>query len=230
MLDVVLVELEGVLAETRAMRADALRRSLAGFGVQLDRPALEEDHSGLSPRQRAVAVLGAVATWDETALDLVVLQAEREFTSLAGGGISLAAGSRECLLQLQTQARLAVVTRASRRIADLVLGLGGLESVFDVIVTADDVVEAKPSSSMYEIALARLSRRRAVRRKACLALEDGRAGILAARRAGVRCIAVGAIPPGDAMEAEADAYLPTLEGQTLDTLSFLLRSGEEECR
>jgi beta-phosphoglucomutase-like phosphatase (HAD superfamily) len=58
-----------------------------------------------------------------------------------------------------------------------------------------------------------------------VALEDALPGIRAAHAAGVRCAAVGALQPYQA--AAADAYLASLDGHTLDTLSRLVTRGQE---
>jgi beta-phosphoglucomutase-like phosphatase (HAD superfamily) len=70
-----------------------------------------------------------------------------------------------------------------------------------------------------------LKRQRPVARGAVLALEDGALGIRAARAANVRCIAVGPISAHIAMEA--DAYVPSLQGQSLASLDELSRPGQE---
>jgi HAD superfamily hydrolase (TIGR01509 family) len=228
MLAAVMIELEDVIVETRALRAEALRRSMGELGVSLDEKSLARDFTGLAPRERAIRLLGARCAFaDETELDLLALRAERAFTESVASGVTLAEGARECIAALQGEARLALVTRASRRVVEAALGLGGLEDAFECIITSDDVRESKPFPVMYEMALARFARRQSVAAAACLALEDGTAGIRAAKRAGMRCIAVGAIPPGEAMEAGADAWLPSLHRQTARTLLALLRRGEE---
>jgi beta-phosphoglucomutase-like phosphatase (HAD superfamily) len=61
-----------------------------------------------------------------------------------------------------------------------------------------------------------------------VALEDAAAGIRAARAAGLRCIAVGPVPAYRAVDATG--YLPSVEGQTLASLSALVARGEEESR
>ena len=226
-----MIELEDVIVETRALRAEALRRSMGEMGVSLDETALVHDFTGLAPRDRAVRLLGARCEFaDETDLDLLALRAERAFTERVVSGVTLAEGARECIAALHGEVRLALVTRASRRVVDVALALGELEDAFECIVTADDTREAKPSPALHELALARLARRSAVSPESCLALEDGTAGIRAAKRAGMRCVAIGGIPPGEAMEAGADAWLPSLHGQTARTMLALLRSGEENRR
>ena len=228
MLAAVMIELEDVIVETRALRADALRRSMCEMGFDVDLAALAGDFTGLQPRERAIRLLGARCAFaDETELDLMALRAEREFTEQAVTGMTLAEGARECVLALQSQARLALVTRASRRVVEMALGLAGLEDAFECIITAEDAMEAKPFPALYERALARMARKQLVAPGACLALEDSTAGIRAAKRARLRCIAVGVIPPGEAMEAGADAWLRSLQGHTASSLEALLRSGEE---
>lgn len=227
----VLMELEGVIVDTRALRADALRRSLDEIGMPVDEAAVAQDFTGLPPRERAMALLGRRCAFaDETELDLVELRAEREFAARVAQGLSLAEGALDCLALLQGQAPLALVTRASRRVTDMVLALSGLEGTFACIVTADDAKAMKPFPAPYELAIARLARRGPLEAGHCLALEDSIAGIRAAKRARLRCVAIGAIPPGEAMEASADAWLPSLAGQSAQTLASLLRKGEKEDR
>jgi beta-phosphoglucomutase len=74
------------------------------------------------------------------------------------------------------------------------------------------VREPKPSEEGYVAALARLHRRAVLAPIACVALEDSIAGIRAARRAGLRCVAVGALPVHRALEA--DGVVASLVGIT----------------
>ena len=204
--EAVLIELEGVVVETRALRAESLRRGLEAIGIP----------DGTEP--------------DETERDLVALVAEREFAARASAGLSLVDGAKASILAMHAQTRLAVVTRASRRIADLVLELGDIADAFDCVITVEDVRRPKPAPEAYELALARLGRRRPVARESCLALEDGPDGIRAARAAGVPCVAVGPITVDEAFATGAHAWLPSLRGQSLLTLDELLKSGEEKAR
>ena len=220
MVSVVLTELEGVIAETRPLRRVALGCAVREEGAALDDAALDE----LAALPVAAAVRAALAraghAVDETAADLAALRAERHFAERAGRGLSLAAGAREFVEGAQARARLAVVTRASRREAELVLGLAGLDAAFECVVAAEDVSAPKPDGEGYERALARLARRRPVARGTTVALEDGAVGIRAARAARLRVVAVGAVPAHDALAA--DASLPSLAGQDVAALDALL--------
>jgi HAD superfamily hydrolase (TIGR01509 family) len=219
--DTVLLELEGVLADTHAIRRDALVRSLADDGVVLTDAAYDARCAGFPVREAAAA--GAAADgrrFDDTALDLVAARAERYFADQLGKGVSLAPGSRELLESLAGRVRLGIVTRASRRDVDFVVGLAGLDGAFECVVAAEDVRSPKPSPEPYERAFERLARRRPVRPISTLALEDAAPGVLAARALKLRCIAVGARQALHAVHA--DAYLPSLAGQSLASLNALL--------
>jgi HAD superfamily hydrolase (TIGR01509 family) len=62
----------------------------------------------------------------------------------------------------------------------------GLLTLMDVVCTANDVTKVKPDPELYLLALDKLG----LSPENCLAFEDSPNGILAARRAGLRCVAV----------------------------------------
>jgi sugar-phosphatase len=73
-----------------------------------------------------------------------------------------------------------------------VVAAAGLEAAFTTIVSSDDVNHAKPHPEGYEIALRRLDGRApGLRPDEVTVLEDTEAGVVAAKAAGMRCIAVG---------------------------------------
>jgi HAD superfamily hydrolase (TIGR01509 family) len=205
MVDVALIELEGVVFETQELRVGAAREAFAALGIDGDARA------------------------DQVMRDLITVRAERAFSErLAMGGLSMASGARSFLEDASATARLGIVTRARRADVDVMLRLAGLESAFAVIVCGDDVLDAKPAPDGYHLAIDRLTRSRPAARDRTLALENDTAGIRAAHAAQIRCIAIGDIPAHVAIEA--DAFVPSLEGQSLARLYALTRAGEERVR
>ena len=223
----ILLELEGVLVETHEARRDALARALAEEGISTDRVAYDDLAHGLPVRGAARALVAAAGEEiDEIAIELVALRAERHFAESVGAGIVLTDGARDTLGTLHGVTRLALVTRANRREVEPILDAADASFLFECIVTADDVGDSpKPAPAAYHSAIRRLSRRRALTAGDAIALEDGRAGIRAARAAGLRCLAVGNVPPFRALDA--DGYLPTLRGATLDSLDAVGGHGEQ---
>ena len=214
--DTVLLEFEGVIADTAHARMSALMRSLADEGVDLTEAEYQRACAGFPPRESAIAAaaLHKEAKLDDTALELVALRAERYFAEDVGQGMELIQGA-------QGRTRLAIVTRASRREVDFVLGLAGIDQAFEVIVTREDVLAPKPSPEGFERALQRLAKlRRISRPTTSIALEDSAAGVLAAKAVKIAVIAVGQVP--EHYGTHADARIDSLVGQTLASLTSLV--------
>jgi HAD superfamily hydrolase (TIGR01509 family) len=141
------------------------------------------------------------------------MKADQRFATLIETGVSLVDGARSTIEALQGQTRLGIVSRGSRREIDGTLALAHVDHAFEFIIADDDAYEPKPSPAAYLGALERLSRRRPVVARNVVALEDGQAGIRAARDAGLRCAVVGSLPMH--LAVDADALLPSLAGLTV---------------
>jgi HAD superfamily hydrolase (TIGR01509 family) len=100
---------------------------------------------------------------------------------------------------------LAVASNSSRRLVDTALATAGMTDTFDVIVTSDDVMHAKPAPDIYLEACRRLG----VAPADALALEDSATGIAAAKAAGMTCIAVPQYAETDV--SAADDVIDSLE-------------------
>jgi beta-phosphoglucomutase-like phosphatase (HAD superfamily) len=227
-IEAVLVECEGVLADTAAARRDALAYVLAEDGLQLS----DEDYrDACAGRPIGDAVRGAIArcgiTLDETALELMALRVDRAFSSYLGKGVVLVDGAREAIERLAGRVRLGIVTRASRRDVEFVLNLARMEDLFSCVVGVDDAFPPKPDAAAYHAAMRRLARRRPFGDDGVVvALEDSLDGIRGARSAGLRCVAVGDLPAHVAMEA--DALIPAITGLDAHGVERLVaRIGEE---
>ncbi len=225
MFQAVLFEIEGVLADTRTFRQRALQETFAQDGVRIS-DSEYETYADLPVRSAVIAVLRVAGIdADDTAVDLATLRAERRFSEYLSLGFTMVDGARELVAHLAGRTRLGIVTRANRREAETILSLSGLEFAFECVITADHVRALKPSAEPYEMVLRTMSRLRPLRGGHSLALEDGPTGIRAARAAGLRCLAVGALPAHCAMQAEG--LLPTLRGHTLSTLEEIVLRPEE---
>lgn len=228
MLDAVLFEFEGVIADTATARREALAYVFAEDGLQL---SAEDYRDVCAGRATPDAVRAAIArcgvTLDETGLELLALRVDRAFSSHLGKGVMLVDGAREALERLAGRARLGIVTRASRRDVDFVLNLARMEDLFACVVGVEDAYPPKPDASAYHTALRRMERRGPVSGNGVVvALEDALDGIVGARKAGMRCVAVGDLPAHVAMEA--DALIPAITGLDAAALALLIRRDGEE--
>jgi beta-phosphoglucomutase len=82
--------------------------------------------------------------------------------------------------------KLAVGSSGPKENVDLLLNTLNIKEFFDVIVTAEDVNQGKPHPEVF----LRVSNKLRVEPKKCLVFEDAPVGITAAKRAGMKCIAL----------------------------------------
>lgn len=94
----------------------------------------------------------------------------------------------------------------------------GLAPYFQVIVTRADVTRVKPDPDIYNLALERLG----IPADEAFALEDSLHGCEAAKAAGLKVVAVPSMLMTKTDFGIADVCLPTLAGQTLDSLTARL--------
>jgi len=220
MIDAVLFEFDGVIADTRDARRAALLDTLEEDGLVLDHAEYLECCAGLPVRAsvRAAFARRSIAR-DETLIELTAVRAERRFSGLVGTGVSLAVGARDLVESLSGQVRLGIVARAARQEVESALALAQLEHAFEFVISGEDPYRPKPAPDAYRGALDRLARRRPADSRHVVALEDGALGIRAAKAAGLRCAAIGPLPMH--LAVEADALIPSLAGQTAASIDAL---------
>ena len=221
MADGVLLDWEGVLADTAASRREALRRAFVDEGIAFDEAAFEHQGAGRSVRSAAARLLGPRAA-DATLTELVALRAERTFATRLAQGFAVDPAAARFVELAQLRAPLVIVTAAGRAESEAALRLAGLHDSCAAIVTADDVGDDAPAPASYELALAHLGRRRVVKAGRVVVLATSIPSIHAAREAGIRTVAVKA-PAHVALEA--DASVDSLAGLTLDAVDALLGIG-----
>jgi HAD superfamily hydrolase (TIGR01509 family) len=117
---------------------------------------------------------------------------------------------------------LAIASGALRHEIEIILDIAGIRKAFRTIVSAEDVSEGKPDPEGFLKALSRLRELTSlpICAEDCLVIEDSIAGLVAARRAGMRCLAVTNTYPRERL-AEADQVISSLENCRLDDLSTL---------
>lgn len=121
----------------------------------------------------------------------------------------LFSGVRELVQRLAVQFPLALVSGALRQEVEFVLAQGGLRDAFRVIVTAEDVTQGKPHPEGFLKGLNLLARAEVIQPQECLVVEDSVAGVAAAKRAGMYCVAVTNSYPAAALQ-QADVIVPNL--------------------
>jgi HAD superfamily hydrolase (TIGR01509 family) len=125
-------------------------------------------------------------------------------------------GATEAVARLAERWPLAVASSSNRPIIDLVLELSGLDRFFRATVSSEEVSRGKPAPDVYLEAARRLG----ADPERSAAVEDSSSGILSARAAGMRVVAIPNMrfPPGEEALAAADVVIPSIGELTPDVV------------
>ncbi len=130
---------------------------------------------------------------------------------VAEGGLAPLPGAAGWLERLAAAGwRQAIASSAPRLNVDVVMRALALGPFFGALVAAEDVRHGKPAPDVFLAAAGRLG----VPPARCVVVEDAAAGLEAARRAGMRSVAVGGGRAGDVVAAS----LADLAPDTFDRL------------
>jgi HAD superfamily hydrolase (TIGR01509 family) len=121
-------------------------------------------------------------------------------------------GAVDAVEALAARWPLGLASSSNRELIDLVLRVSGLEQWFAATVSSEEVPRGKPAPDVYLEA----SRRLGVPAERCAAVEDSENGILSAKAAGMRVVAIPnpQYPPADDALAAADLVLPSVADLT----------------
>ena len=208
----VLWDLDGTLVESAEHHWRAWRETLQGYGVTIERAQFRETFG-----QRNDAILSRWLGPRESAARLREIGESKEARYrelIAADGLSALPGAADWVVRLAGRGwRQAVASSAPRRNVDVVVRALGLGEHFQALVAAEDVRHGKPAPDVFLRAAELLGMPPA----RCVVVEDARAGIEAAGRAGMRSIGIG--PPGF---APADTVVASLVDLAQDAFDRLL--------
>jgi HAD superfamily hydrolase (TIGR01509 family) len=212
MIQALIFDFDGLLVDTETPAFESWRQLYAEYGHDL---ALElwQGALGTSHGFDAADHLAQLATGP---IDRAELLARRQAVKHAlSAAQPLLPGAREILAQAhELRLPCAVASSSSREWVVGWLRQHGIEDQFACIRTADDVRLTKPAPDLFLSAAACLG----LPPERCLVFEDSANGILAARAAGMPCVAVpGAITRQLALPS-ADLLIDSLDAMPLTNL------------
>jgi HAD superfamily hydrolase (TIGR01509 family) len=179
----ILFDMDGLVLDSEATYVSAWQRAARDLGKSLADSAAERLF-GRHADDVAVR-LGEMLGPSFDRADFFKRAEGHWFEILARDGIPRMPGIEALLEHLrQNTIPFALATNSDRHYADKCLGAAGLDQVFQIMVTRDQVAQGKPAPDLFEEGARRLGLTPA----RCLVLEDSETGLRAARAAG--CYAV----------------------------------------
>jgi HAD superfamily hydrolase (TIGR01509 family) len=183
MLNAILFDLDGTIANTDPIHYQTWREMLRDYGIEIDETSYKSRISGrlnpeivkdilpqLSPEAGVKFAEEKEALFRERAKHLQPLE-----------------GFSELIAWTQThQLKRALVTNAPRLNVYFMLEVLGIKDTFDIVVIAEDGIAGKPDPAPYQVALHKLG----IKAKQAIALEDSPSGIRSAVGASICTIGI----------------------------------------
>jgi beta-phosphoglucomutase family hydrolase len=181
---------------------------------------LPEGHFKRGFGKKNQLIIPEILAWSNDPEEIEWLGDRKEelYRQLVGeGGMTVLPGSRELLAALKEAGiPRAVGSSTSRTNLEAIFISTGLGEFFDVVVSAEDVINGKPAPDVFLKAAQLLG----VAPERCVVFEDALFGIEAARRAGMKVIAVATTNPLELL-CHADRAVQTLNEISVEELQSL---------
>jgi HAD superfamily hydrolase (TIGR01509 family) len=213
LIEAVVFDLDGVIVDSEHVW-DAARESLARERGGRWHENAQRDMMGMSSVEWSRYMHDVIGLEEppEEISDEVVRRLEEIYRE----ELPLIEGAPEAVARLAERWPLGLASSSNRPIIDLVLELADLDRFFRATVSSEEVPRGKPAPDVYLEAARRLG---ADPRK-CAAVEDSHNGILSARAAEMRVIAIPntRYPPGEEALAAADVVIRPITGLTPEVI------------
>jgi HAD superfamily hydrolase (TIGR01509 family) len=180
----VIFDMDGVIVDSEPYSMQALVDTLRQYGVEPTEDELRRSY-GRRVRDDFVDYFSRYRVTAD--VYIAIAHKDARYYHLAAGHLQPFPGVMPLLKRLRHSGyRLALASSGDRVKVAFGMQALGLNGIFEAVVSGDDVTHSKPDPEIYLTAAQRIE----IPPGACIAIEDAPAGVEAAKRAGMRCIAV----------------------------------------
>ena len=226
MLAAVIFDFDGIIVDTEPLHYRAFQRILEPLGLGYTWEAYVDHYMGFDDRDgfhEAFRAGGRPLAAGE--LDDLIERKAQAFQEIIASGVPAYPGVVGLVREIAGTLPLALCSGALPSDIEPIVRQLGIDSAFDVVVTAADVAASKPDPASYALAVERLAARfpqnGAIAPRTCLAIEDTPAGIASATGAGLSVVAVTNSYPADRLSG-AVRVVDSLAVLTLSDLKTLV--------
>ncbi len=213
MIRAILFDFNGVIADDETAHVECFCQALQEFGLTLSNTEYYGTYLGMDERSCTALLLAARDGKSDAGLVQQIQDRKAELFRLHPGARQpeLFPGVIEFVQAARPLCRMAIASGGRREQIDLALRGTVIERTIELIVSADDCPVGKPDPAIYLLTLKRLNNvvRPLLRADECLVIEDSKAGIRAARAAGMPVLGLATTYSADELR-EADCVMSSL--------------------
>ncbi len=211
----VIWDMDGVIADTAPYHFKAWQKVFQKIDVNFT----EDDFKHMFGQRNDTIIRNTLGQGTpQSEIDFIVAEKESDFRHRVRQRIRPLPGAINLLKSLTKHGfKVALASSAPVENIQLIATGLGIADCFQTIITGRDVAEGKPSPQGFLLAAQRLG----VKPNNCIVIEDAIAGVAAAKRAGMHCLAVTNTHPRKNLSG-ADLIVDTLEAVSVNDLKRLL--------
>lgn len=193
MLRAIIFDCDGVLADTEPLHYRAFQQILDGIVPVPSESDYFLKYVGLTDDAFVRALFAESGrTLDDARRRQIVRDKKQAYRQRIAGGLPLLPGVEEFIRRVAPRWPLAICSGAHRVEIEDLLRPRGLLPLFQFIVSAESVPSSKPAPDGYVLAWRKMSEKlQSLQPDECLAIEDAKHGVTAAKSAGMKVLAVG---------------------------------------
>jgi beta-phosphoglucomutase len=228
-LQAIVFDFDGVIADSERLHLRSYQEILAPEGVNISTDEYLEKYLGYDDVGvfKAVGRDYGIPMNDHRVSELIAAKGEK-YESLAAAGEMLFPGAADFIRTAAAAVPIAIASGALTHEIEEVLERASLLPLFPIIVGADQTRRSKPHPDPYQTAFDRLRAQSGQDLIAwrTVAIEDSKWGLISARDAGLRCVAVTNTYSAEDLRPDAELVAAGLHAITLDALDNLVASSQ----
>jgi beta-phosphoglucomutase family hydrolase len=216
-LQAVIWDMDGVIADTADYHYQAWRDVFGEMGVSFSK----KDFMPLFGRRHDTIIHFALGdSLPQKELDALSEKKQALYRRRVAQDVIPLPGAVELIRSLNKhKIKTAIGSSAVPKNIDVILQGLGIEDCFQAIAYGTEVAEGKPSPEIFQLAAKKLGEKPAD----CVVIEDAIAGVAAAKKAGMKCIAVTNSHPARSLK-NADLIVDSLKKVDISVLTGLFQN------
>lgn len=216
MIKAVIFDMDGVIAMTSHIQSKAESEVFAKNGIHITPEEILKRYSGF----KDIDMFRDVLRFNKINMDAKKMRQKKwkiVYKKISEKGIPEVTGVIDLINKLQSAGYMLGIgsTTNLKFIQDVLKKLKILRK-FKIITSGDEVTSGKPNPEIFLLAAGKLKLAPAE----CLVIEDAPNGVEAAKRAGMKCIAITTSVTKDKLQ-EADLVIDSFDELTIDTIKTL---------
>jgi beta-phosphoglucomutase len=207
MFDTVIFDWDGTLADTKRVIVASFQNALREIQCEIGNEFIER-RIGIGSAETFREILRYKKVKIDQALIVSLVRKKIATEIEMDSKIRLFEGATELLESLQGRVKLGLASSNNRDVIEHSLQSRGIRKLFDTVITAEDLTKPKPNPEIFLKCAIKLTNNP----RKCVVIEDSIFGVVAAKTAGMSCIAVltGVYSKEDLSKSHPDLILNSL--------------------